>query len=62
MLDERTHRLDHISLIGVGGVLDSDGYRRMKAVGAAVVGIGTGLGLKGTAVFDEIEQSLGGQW
>ncbi|KAK5663024.1 hypothetical protein OQA88_6439 [Cercophora sp. LCS_1] len=62
MLDERKDRLGHIRIIGIGGVLDVGGYQRMKAVGAWVVGIGTGLGLKGLTVFEEIEKELGGSW
>ncbi|KAK1760619.1 hypothetical protein QBC47DRAFT_367690 [Echria macrotheca] len=62
MLDERKDKLGHIGLIGIGGVLDGAGYRRMKAVGATVVGVGTGLGLKGVKIFDEIEKGLDGQW
>ncbi|KAI1098614.1 dihydroorotate dehydrogenase [Jackrogersella minutella] len=52
----------HISVIGVGGVEDADGYRRMRDVGAAVVGVGTALGRRGVGVFGEIEGGLGGKW
>lgn len=62
MLDERSASLGHISIIGIGGVLDAAGYRRMKAAGAAVVGVGTGLGLKGLRIFEEIEQGLARTW
>lgn len=62
MLDERKETLGHIRIIGIGGVLDIGGYQRMKAVGAWVVGIGTGLGLKGLAVFDQIDKDRGGSW
>jgi dihydroorotate dehydrogenase (fumarate) len=62
MLDERADRLGHVRVVGVGGVLDAGGYRRMRAVGAHVVGVGTGLGLKGVGVFGEIERELGGRW
>lgn len=62
MLDARKDKLGHIRLIGIGGVLDEAGYRRMKFVGAAVVGVGTGLGLRGVAIFDEIGKGLDGQW
>ncbi|KAK0727052.1 hypothetical protein B0T26DRAFT_638253 [Lasiosphaeria miniovina] len=54
--------LVHVQVVGVGGVLDADGYRRMRSVGAAVVGVGTGLGLRGVSVFGEIEARLGGLW
>ncbi|KAJ0107359.1 dihydroorotate oxidase [Diaporthe amygdali] len=54
MLDEAGRPLAHIQVIGVGGVLDPDGYKRMQAVGADFVGVGTGLGLKGVGIFDEI--------
>ncbi|KAI0179194.1 hypothetical protein GGR52DRAFT_296209 [Hypoxylon sp. FL1284] len=49
----------HVAVIGVGGVEDADGYRRMRSVGAAAVGVGTALGRKGVGVFEEIEQGLG---
>ncbi|KAF2866721.1 hypothetical protein BDV95DRAFT_440691, partial [Massariosphaeria phaeospora] len=47
-------QLAHIQIIGVGGVEDAAGYRRMRAVGAAAVGVGTALGRKGVGVFGEI--------
>ena len=62
MLDENKDALGHIQVIGIGGVLDADGYRRMKGVGASVVGVGTGLGLKGVGIFAEIEKGLGSSW
>lgn len=54
MLDDNRAKLGHIRIVGVGGVSDAAGYRRMKAAGAAAVGVGTALGLKGIKVFDEI--------
>ncbi|KAK3359037.1 hypothetical protein B0T25DRAFT_83737 [Lasiosphaeria hispida] len=60
--DERSGKLGHIRIIGIGGVLDVAGYHRMRKVGAAIVGVGTGLGLKGVGIFGEIETALGGQW
>ncbi|KKY33657.1 putative dihydroorotate oxidase [Diaporthe ampelina] len=54
MLGEAGGPLAHIQVIGVGGVLDHDGFKRMQAVGADIVGVGTGLGLKGVGVFDDI--------
>lgn len=50
--------IQHIQIIGVGGVLDTAGYKRMRAVGASFVGVGTGLGIKGLGVFEEIMKGL----
>ncbi|KAF2463173.1 FMN-linked oxidoreductase [Lindgomyces ingoldianus] len=50
--------LEHIQIIGVGGVEDVDGYQRMRAVGAAAVGVGTALGRKGVKVFEDIGEAL----
>lgn len=50
--------LEHIQIIGVGGVADAAGYKRMRAVGAAAVGVGTALGRKGVKIFDEIGREL----
>lgn len=50
--------LEQIQIIGVGGVEDADGFNRMRAVGAAAVGVGTALGRKGVVVFEEIRQAL----
>lgn len=58
MLDEAGRPLGHIQIIGVGGVLDNNGYKRMQAVGADVVGVGTGLGLKGVSVFSDILEGI----
>ena len=53
MLD--THEeLKRIEIIGVGGVSDAAGYKRMRAVGAAAVGVGTALGIEGVGVFEKI--------
>ncbi|KAF2804905.1 FMN-linked oxidoreductase [Mytilinidion resinicola] len=46
--------LEGIQIIGMGGVEDSEGYKRMRAVGASAVGVGTALGRKGVGVFAEI--------
>ncbi|KAK3328359.1 hypothetical protein B0T19DRAFT_188592 [Cercophora scortea] len=62
MLRERGDAMGHVCVIGVGGVLDAAGYRRMRAVGAKVVGVGTALGLKGIKVFEDIESELEGRW
>ncbi|KAK0739925.1 hypothetical protein B0T21DRAFT_400906 [Apiosordaria backusii] len=61
MLDER-EKLSHITVIGIGGVEDEKGYRRMRAAGAGVVGVGTALGVKGVGVFKGIEEGLKGEW
>ncbi|RYO76343.1 hypothetical protein DL766_009169 [Monosporascus sp. MC13-8B] len=52
----------HVSVIGVGGVEDAAGYRRMRSVGALAVAVGTALGRKGVRVFEEIEEGLNGAW
>lgn len=62
MLDAHAGALGHVQIIGTSGVLDASGYRQMRAVGVAVVGISTGLGLRGVAVFKEVESGLGGRW
>jgi dihydroorotate dehydrogenase (fumarate) len=62
LLDAHADRLGHIQIIGVGGVLDGAGYRRMRAAGAYAVGVGTGLGLHGVEVFRQIERDVGGKW
>lgn len=54
LLDERKEALGHVQIIGVGGVLDTAGFKRMRAVGAEFVGVGTGLGTKGVDIFGEI--------
>jgi dihydroorotate dehydrogenase (fumarate) len=46
--------LEGIEVIGIGGVSDAAGYGRMKSVGSSAVGVGTALGRKGVAVFEEI--------
>ncbi|KAF2108553.1 hypothetical protein BDV96DRAFT_587411 [Lophiotrema nucula] len=53
--------LEHIHIIGVGGVEDAEGFLRMRAVGAAAVGVGTALGRKGVNVFEEIGEALQGR-
>jgi dihydroorotate dehydrogenase (fumarate) len=53
MLD-REERLRGVDVIGVGGVSDRAGFERMRAVGAAVVGVGTALGREGVDVFGKI--------
>ncbi|VUC36946.1 unnamed protein product [Clonostachys rosea] len=62
MLDEGNGSLRHIAIVGVGGVSDGGGYRRMRAVGASMVGVGTGLGTEGVDVFAKIERDIGSKW
>lgn len=61
MLDQAAET-KNVKVIGIGGVEDASGYRRMKSVGACAVGVGTGLGRKGMKVFEEIESDLKGEW
>ncbi|KAJ4251506.1 dihydroorotate dehydrogenase [Fusarium torreyae] len=61
MLDQ-VPQLSHIQIIGVGGVRDGQGYRRMRAVGAYAVAVGTGLGKQGPGVFERIEGDIKGKW
>lgn len=57
-----------VRIVGVGGVLDAAGYRRMRAAGADVVGVATGLGLRGVGVFEGVGRGVlgdgggGGGW
>lgn len=60
MLDERG--LQDISVIGVGGVQDGEGYRRMRRAGAEAVGLATGLGAQGVGVFERIERHVKSDW
>ncbi|EJT80265.1 dihydroorotate oxidase [Gaeumannomyces tritici R3-111a-1] len=62
MLDEHPDMLGHVQVVGVGGVCDSGGYRRMRSVGADAVAVGTGLGVKGIKVFEEIARDVEGAW
>lgn len=48
-----------IQIIGVGGVADVNGYRRMRGVGADFVAVATALGKQGPAVFDHIVAGIG---
>jgi dihydroorotate dehydrogenase (fumarate) len=47
-----------ISIIGIGGVSDSAGFRRMRAVGADAVGVGTAFGREGVGIFEKIGGGL----
>jgi dihydroorotate dehydrogenase (fumarate) len=53
--------LQGIQIIGVGGVEDTEGFKRMRGVGASAVGVGTALGRKGVRVFEEIVTGEGGK-
>ena len=53
MLDMHSS-LKSICIIGVGGVLDGAGFRRMRAVGADAVAVGTALGHRGLKIFSRI--------
>jgi dihydroorotate dehydrogenase (fumarate) len=46
--------LQDVVVIGVGGVGDTEGMRRMLSVGAGAVGVGTALGREGVDVFAKI--------
>ena len=46
--------LKSICIIGVGGVSDGAGFRRMLAVGADVVAAGTALGQHGVDIFSRV--------
>ncbi|MCJ1339449.1 dihydroorotate dehydrogenase [Bachmanniomyces sp. S44760] len=54
MLDKENELLRQIEIIGVGGVSDGAGYRRMRAAGASVVAMATALGSEGVGVFERI--------
>jgi dihydroorotate dehydrogenase (fumarate) len=56
MLDSH-QALAGIKIIGVGGVSDQAGFRRMKAAGADFVGVGSALGQKGVTIFKDIQGS-----
>lgn len=58
---DASEKTRHVQIIGVGGVGDAAGYRRMRSVGAVAVGVGTALGRKGVAVFGEIRDGLVGE-
>ncbi len=58
MLDAHKE-LKHIEIIGVGGVSDAAGYKRMRGAGASAVAVGTALGVEGTSIFEKIWRGLG---
>lgn len=51
-----------IAIIGVGGISDGQGYRRMRVVGASAVALATALGREGPAVFSKIEKDIQSAW
>ncbi|KAL7894656.1 hypothetical protein HDV63DRAFT_155694 [Trichoderma sp. SZMC 28014] len=55
-------RLAHLDIIGVGGVYNGEGYKRMRHVGARAVGIATALGRRGVQVFTSIEDEIQSVW
>ncbi|KAK1246979.1 hypothetical protein MKX08_000781 [Trichoderma sp. CBMAI-0020] len=55
-------RLAHLEIIGVGGVYNGQGYKRMRHVGARAVGIATALGRRGVQVFASIEDEIKSVW
>ncbi len=57
MLDVH-EELRHIKIIGVGGVSDGAGYRRMRSVGADAVAVGTALGSEGIGIFEKIADGM----
>ncbi|KAF4984494.1 hypothetical protein FZEAL_342 [Fusarium zealandicum] len=59
---DQVPELKHVQIIGVGGVCNGEGYRRMRAVGAYAVAVGTGLGKQGPGVFERIEEDIKGSW
>ncbi|RDL32043.1 uncharacterized protein BP5553_09445 [Venustampulla echinocandica] len=55
MLDASSHaEIRGIQIIGVGGVRDGAGYKRMRSVGADAVAVGTALGREGVGIFKNI--------
>ncbi|KAL6300301.1 hypothetical protein BKA93DRAFT_903568 [Sparassis latifolia] len=50
----------NVGIIGVGGVLDAPGARRMRAAGATAVACATALGARGVGVFAEIRPGVEG--
>lgn len=54
----REYNKGTVRIIGVGGVYDEDGVRRMRRAGAAVVGVATALGKGGPEVFEALHRGL----
>ena len=57
MLDQHPS-LREIGIIGVGGVSDVAGFRRMIKAGASAVAVGTALGIHGISIFAKIADEL----
>ena len=55
LLDQK-EELERVMLVGVGGVSDGRGYKRMRQVGADAVALATALGRKGVTVFEDIHK------
>lgn len=55
MLDSHEN-LRHLDIIGVGGVSDGAGFRRMRNVGADAVAVGTAFGCEGIGIFKKIHE------
>lgn len=53
LLDEY-EELQHVDIIGIGGVDDAEGVKRMKAAGARFVACASALGRYGPGVFDRM--------
>lgn len=53
MLDSHEN-IRHLDIIGVGGVSDGAGVRRMRNVGADAVAVGTAFGCEGIDIFKKI--------
>jgi dihydroorotate dehydrogenase (fumarate) len=51
---DRQEQLRGMEVIGVGGVADVDGFKRMRSVGASAVALATALGREGVSVFGKI--------
>ncbi|KKA29026.1 hypothetical protein TD95_004045 [Thielaviopsis punctulata] len=54
---DETPGLEGIDIIGVGGVGDAAGFKRMTAAGAKFVALATALGKQGVQVFDKIVET-----
>jgi dihydroorotate dehydrogenase (fumarate) len=60
MLDASEYEdVKQISIIGIGGVKDAEGFQRMRTVGADAVGVGTALGREGVGIFEKISVGAG---
>lgn len=53
LLDQQKE-LKGLEIIGVGGVADADGFKRMTSAGASAVALATALGREGVGVFGKI--------